>query len=451
MGAVDYIDDEPEVILEPQEGRQTDFLATPADIAIYGGAAGGGKSYGLLLDAARWIDKPEYRAVIFRRNATQHTNPGGLWDETMKIFPHLNGRPVSTRLKWEWKNATVKLAHLEREKTVYDHQGSQYAFIGYDELTHFTRKQFFYMISRNRSMCGIKPYIRATTNPDADSWVAEFLAWWIDDAGFAIEERAGVLRWFVNLNDELIWSDSREELIERFAPLKVFPKSVTFIPARITDNQILMENDPEYLANLHALSHVERARLLEGNWKIRPTGGTIFRREWFEIVPAAPADARSVRYWDRASTEGGGDYTAGVKISKANNGIYYVENVSRFQHSPHGVRSMIRNLASGDGVGTQIGIEQDPGQAGVSEAQALASFLSSFDVKIRVVTKAKTTRALPASAQAEAGNIKIVRGNWNEEFIRELENFPDGVNDDQVDGFTGGFNLLNEDPGILIG
>ena len=450
MAAVDY-DDEAHFILEPQPGRQTQFLATTADIAIYGGAAGGGKSYGLLLDAARWIDKTNYRAVIFRRNATQHTNPGGLWDETMAIMPHLGGRPISTRLKWVWRAAAIKLAHLERERTVYDHQGSQYAFIGYDELTHFTRKQFFYMISRNRSMCGIKPYIRATTNPDADSWVATFLAWWINDDGFADPERAGVLRWFVNLNDELTWADSREALIARFAPLKVFPKSVTFIPASIEDNKILMNADPEYLANLHALSHVERARLLDGNWKIRPSGGTLFRREWFEVVPAAPADATRVRYWDRAATEDGGDYTAGVKISKAPNGVFYVEHVSRFQKSPHGVRTNIKNMASADGVTTVVGIEQDPGQAGKVEAQALALHLAGFDVKIRTVTKDKVTRAKPTSAQAEAGNIKIVRGEWNEDFFVEIENFPDGAKDDQVDGFTGGVNLLTEMNDILIG
>ena len=82
--------------------------------------------------------------------------------------------------------------------------------IGFDELTHFSRSQFLYMLSRNRSTCGVRPYMRATTNPDADSWVADFIAWWIDqDTGLAIPERSGVVRYFTTISDEVIWGDSR--------------------------------------------------------------------------------------------------------------------------------------------------------------------------------------------------------------------------------------------------
>ncbi len=83
--------------------------------------------------------------------------------------------------EWRWPRAgKIKFSHLQFETTVYDWQGAQIALICFDELTHFTAHQFFYMVSRNRSTCGVKPYIRATCNPDADSWVADFLAWWID-------------------------------------------------------------------------------------------------------------------------------------------------------------------------------------------------------------------------------------------------------------------------------
>src|SRR4029077_9839556 len=80
-----------------------------------------------------------------------------------------------------------QFSHLQLATSVYDWQGAQITLICFDELAHFTAHQFFYLLSRNRSTCGIKPYIRATCNPDADSWVAEFLAWWIDpETGFPI-------------------------------------------------------------------------------------------------------------------------------------------------------------------------------------------------------------------------------------------------------------------------
>ena len=90
------------------------------------------------------------------------------------------------------------------ETTVYGWQGAQITLICFDELTHFSAHQFFYMVSRNRSTCGVRPYIRATCNPDADSWVADFLTWWIDpESGLPIPERAGVLRYFVRIAEKI--------------------------------------------------------------------------------------------------------------------------------------------------------------------------------------------------------------------------------------------------------
>ena len=237
----------------------------------------------------------QFAAVFFRRNTTQIRNPGGLWDESRTLYPLLGAKPAKAVLEWRWPfGGLVKFAHLEHESTVYDWQGAQIALICFDELTHFTKAQFFYMLSRNRSGCGVRPYIRATTNPDADSWVREFIAWWIDqETGLAIQERSGVIRWFVRLNDAIIWADTREELVTRYGRTDLppdhedqpRPKSVTFITAKLSDNKILLAKDPGYKANLEAQNAVERARLLGGNWKIRPAAGLFFEAGEVKEVP----------------------------------------------------------------------------------------------------------------------------------------------------------------------
>jgi hypothetical protein len=160
-----------------QPGPQTEFLRTSADICIYGGAAGGGKTVGLILEPLRHVTRvANFTAVFFRRTMPQITNPGALWDESLKLYPLVGGIPHLGVREWRWPcGGKIKFGHLQFETTVYDWQGAQIAQICFDELTHFTAHQFFYMVSRNRSTCGVRPYIRATCNPDADSWVADFL------------------------------------------------------------------------------------------------------------------------------------------------------------------------------------------------------------------------------------------------------------------------------------
>jgi len=282
----------------PQKGPQEQFLASPADIAIYGGAAGGGKTWALLMEPLRHINNPGFGAVFFRRNTVQIRNEGGLWDESTKIYPNLAAKPSEHVLTWKFPSgAAITFAHLEHDKTVNGYQGSQIPLICFDELTHFSASQFWYMLSRNRSMCGVRPYVRATCNPDPTSWVAEFISWWIDqETGLAIPERAGVIRWFVRIGDEVKWAYTPEELADYRMPgddgemQPIPPKSATFIPARLTDNLALMAADPGYMANLLALPTVERERLLNGNWKVRSTEALVFTNwsiQEFETPPDA--------------------------------------------------------------------------------------------------------------------------------------------------------------------
>jgi hypothetical protein len=268
--------------IRPQEGFQMKFLSSPADIVIGGSAAGVGKTYSLLLEPLRNISVDGFGGVIFRRTGPQIRNEGGLWDTSMTIYPHVGATPRESFLEWLFsEGAKLKFSHLEHEKNVFDWQGAQIPYIGFDELTHFTKFMFFYLLSRNRSTCGIKPYVRAVCNPDPDSWLAEFISWWIDqNTGFPIPERDGVIRYMLRDGEKFIWGDSVEEVLEKgdylIRPLveksgidpREFIKSVTFISGSIYDNKELLKVNPGYLANLMAQDEQTKSQLLHNNWKV---------------------------------------------------------------------------------------------------------------------------------------------------------------------------------------
>src|SRR5215475_5494909 len=150
--------------IEPQPGPQETFLGSDADIVLYGGAAGSGKTYALLLEAMRYAATvPFFDSVMFRRTTVEIRRPGGLWAESLKLYPYANGIPVAHNLLWRWPGyGTVKLAHLEHEADIFAWHGSQVPCICFDELTTFLRSQFFYLLSRNRGLTNVRPYIRAS-------------------------------------------------------------------------------------------------------------------------------------------------------------------------------------------------------------------------------------------------------------------------------------------------
>ena len=451
--------------LAPQPGTQTRFLQTSADICIYGCAAGGGKTYALLLEPLRYINVQGFNGIIFRKNYTQVTAPGGLWETSLMMYTGIKGAAAWKSPKRHWtfgKRATLSFDYLSSDEDVFSWQGSQICFIGWDELTHFTENMFFYMLSRNRSTCGVKPYVRATCNPDADSWVRNFISWWIDeDTGYAIPETSGVIRWFFRTEDggSISWGNSPEEVCELLN--KTLPpdehitpddcKSVTFIPSSVHDNKALLEANPSYLSSLKALSLVNKERLLRGNWKIRPAAGLYFKREQFRIVKDVPDHIVSVaRAWDLAATEitaenKDPDRTAGVLIARLANGQYIVLNAIRRACNAAEVRQLVKSTGLTDRAEYEcntIHIPQDPGQAGKEQAASYKRFLAGFTVKTHVVTGSKITRAEPFSAQVQAGNVMLLDGAWNEQFLSELEGFPDAAHDDLVDAASDAFSAV---------
>ena len=446
--------------IRPQPGPQEEFLSSPADVVIYGGAAGGGKTYGMLLDALHYTRVRGFGAVFFRKNHNQIFSEGGLWDTSLDLYTGLpNAVPVLGRCQWKFLDprgrtiSRVSFKHIERDMDLGKWQGSQICGLYFDELTHFSEKTFFYMFSRNRSLCGVRPYTRASCNPDPDSWVAKFIEWWIDPkTGYAIPERSGVIRWFIRIEEVIHWADTREELWERFnlttKTERDKPKSVTFIAASVYDNKLLLEKDPGYLANLEAMALVELERLLHGNWKIKAAAGLFFKRTQLgKRLDAVPTDVvRWVRCWDLAASEktqkGDPAYTAGVLMGKRSNGRYIIADVVNRQMAASDVRKTILMTAQmdrdkyGD---VRIRLPQDPGQAGKEQAESYIKFLSGFNVTTELESGSKATRAEPMAAQWQAGNFDILAGEWNEPYLLQLENFPDGKFKDMVDASANAF------------
>lgn len=172
-----------------------------------------------------------------------------------------------------------------------------------------------------------------------------------------------------------------------------------------------------------------------------PEGGGLFKREWLPIVEAAPVQARRCRGWDTAGTEDGGDWTVGVRIAEVE-GIYYVEDVVRGQWGPGTVDATMKATAQLDGMECWQREEQEPGSSGKAVIAARVKTLAGYDYAGVSTTGDKVTRARPFRAQAEAGNVKLVKGPWNEEYISELVTFPVGAHDDQVDGTSAAANAL---------
>jgi predicted phage terminase large subunit-like protein len=298
------------------------------------------------------------------------------------------------------------------------------------------------MLSRNRSMSGIRPYVRASANPEP-GWLADFLAWWIGEDGYAIPERSGKIRWMIRENYNTYWSDDPKKLQEDHPDST--PKSVTFILSTVYDNEILLNTDPGYLANLQALDNVERMRLLGegtrgGNWTIKPAAGKVFNKAWFEIVPAVPAGGSELRFWDLAATEKKtADFTASCKL-KIVNKIIYILDATADQTDPAKTDAAMKNIAGQDGKGVAIRFEQEGGASGKRDARYIVSMMAGYDCQPVPPQGDKITRAKPLAAQAFIGNVKLLEGDWNERWLNHMHGQPDLDHNDEMDAASGAYS-----------
>jgi predicted phage terminase large subunit-like protein len=302
--------------------------------------------------------------------------------------------------------AKLAFGYLDTENDKYRYQGAEFQFIGFDEVTQFTEDQYRYLFSRLRRLeqSHIPLRMRAASNPGGvgHDWVKR---------RFIIEASEG---------------------------------NRVFIPARLQENPYL--DQAGYIASLSELDPITRRQYLEGDWNARH-GGSLFQREKAQIIEQAPADLKPVRYWDKAATKPketnkDPDYTVGVKLAEAN-GIYYVLDVKRTRAPPQEVQALIRQTAQTDGVGVKVFMEQEPGSSGVDSIDYYTrEVLKGYAFRGIKTTGSKEERAAPCSSAWDAGNFRILQAPWNTAFLDELEGFPLGGHDDQVDALSGAFEQL---------
>lgn len=444
MNAVDNI-------IKPQP-KQELFLQCPADITIYGGSRGGGKTFGALLNPLRHRDIPGFVSTFFRKQSVDITGPGGLWQETFKIYPFAGGIPNSSHMWWDFNSTSrIFFRHLQKRDTHINYQGASICHFHWEELTHFEYDAFQFLLGSNRSTCGVKPYITATCNPDNTSWVWELVKPYIASDGYLDLEQNATIKYVVFKGDsiEFVEPDYRDRSGNK-------PKSLCLIVADVWDNEILLGTNPQYLANLGNLSLVDRERFLGirgrgGNWLIRETAGMMFRREWVEIVDRLPdhivTPKNTVRAWDFAATERSlnsqdPDDTASCKMLMHDD-IAYICHVTAEAMSPNNVYKAFKNLGMQDGNKVAIRFEQEWNAPAIREATTLKDMLPGFPVEGIKPVGDKVIRFKPFSAACEQGKVKLLRGAWNEMFLSQLELFPDLCDhDDMCDAASTAYNYL---------
>jgi phage terminase large subunit-like protein len=446
-------------IICPQPGPQEMFLSTTADIAFYGGAAYGGKTIGELLEGLRNVGDPLYTGKIFRRKYKEIVDGGGLWDSSLSIYPLVGGVGVRGSTEWTFPSGCkIKFDHLNQEKNMLDHQGVAYVYLAFDELTHFTKAQFFYLLSRNRppAGCFLRPYCRATFNAEP-GWVADMIAWyWDPETGYPIKERSGIIRHFIrkkttNPNDDDILWVSPDYRDEEGNP----PYSFTFISAAADDNPLGLLADPAFKSRMKSMDHVTYERLMGSNFLIS-FGGNMFRAEWFDIIEPdeVPKDLkRVVRYWDMAASEvteekkNDPDWTAGVSGTIYND-VFYILDANFFRKVPGEAEEEMKRTAKVDGNSVEIWWEEEKGSSGKYTSEYFKQVFKGYDCHPDPVSGQKVERAKPWSAWAYNGRVKLVRGAWNRQFISWATQFPESKRD-TVDSTSGCFKVLIQPNRVL--
>ena len=401
--------------------KQEAFLCLECLEAFYGGAAGGAKSWALLMGSLQYVDVPGYSALLIRRTSPELTAAGGLIDIAKEWLTDTDAQWNGSLKRWTFptggKPATLDFAHYEAGvKGQQKKYGGQYQYIGVDELTEFQESEYRFLWRSLRKPEGMAVPLRMRSGSNPIGVGAPF-----------VKQR------FVVSGNVVIKEKIAGQMMEY---------ERRFIPAKLDDNPYI--DRASYIQSLGNMEPYLLQALLDGDWDAKPPG-KMFMRGSFKIVPVAPASCWWVRFWDLAATpeDAGGNpsWTVGLKLGTDGSGLYHIADVRRDRLAPAGVKDLVKQTAEVDGPDVPIFIEQEGGSSGKTVIDDYVKAMPAFSVQGRRPTGPKTARAVPVANQAGAGNIRLVQGPWNGKFLDEIEQVPSKVMD-QCDALSGAYNEL---------
>lgn len=437
-----------------QPGFQERFSACAADGAVGGGGAGVGKSAGLLIEPLRWVHLPGFTGLILRRDQRDLERPGGLWPKAQQLYPAFGAELKSAEYLARFESgATIQFGYYNPKTYEEDFQGPELGYLGLDELTHFPEKVVQFLIGRLRSPAlqgvGVRPYWRATVNPDRRSWVRRLVDWWVAQPpgpGYAIPERAGVLRYYLRRGGQMVWGDTREELLAQFPRTKPeHVRSFTYVPGKLSENRFL---GADYEGALLELDEHLQARLIDGDWNAEPPSGALFRSDWLKELAAAPAGGSWLWVWDLAATaeaeaSTNSSFTAGLLMGLVDGKVVIADaEIGRWDAAEVEER-VVRKAQETRDLTRRVRICRERAGAGKAQLEHYVRLLQGFDVVGDVESGEKEVRLRPLVAQARHGHFGYVRGPWNETFKTHLLGLPSRP-DDVGDAASAGYADLAE-------
>lgn len=401
--------------------KQAAFLLRDEKEVFYGGAARGGKTAALLMAALMYAEVPNYRALLMRRTFAELNLPRGLFDlsrEWLRGKADYNGQDH----RWNFPGgASLTFGYMDTVGDEDRYLSSDYHFIGYDEMTQFSARQYISMITRLTQGRDdwVPTRMRGASNPGGigHDWVKAMYIIPASDA-LAAEGRA-------------------------------------FVPASLVDNPHINRADYEdNLNRLAIINAVRAAQLRYGDWNVSGSGDMFKRSAIPPLLDALMPVLRTVRYWDMAATAPkpgrDPDYTVGLKLGEKD-GRYCIMDVVRIRAPPMETEARILQTAQLDGRNVEIRMEEEGGSSGKGMTDHYSRVvLKGYAFQGVRSTGDKATRARAASAAWAQGNVSVVNAEWTEALLSELEAFPEGSHDDQVDAMSGSFNALNQGMGSGI-
>lgn len=428
------------------------FLLQYGEEVMYGGAAGGGKSDALLMAALQYVDVPGYSALLLRRTWPDLSLPGAIMDRAREWLADTDAVPRDGGRTWVFPSgARLTFGYLQHDKDKYRYQSAEFQFIGFDELTQFQQSTYEYMFSRIRRpnlVClrcrkSVRRYGKQWKHSSSMNKCDQLLP----DPKVLAQYGPGTdgttlfdvpLRMRSATNPGGI---GHAWVRDHFVDEELKSEDALFIPASLHDNPSL--DQETYRKNLEHLNPVDRERLMDGDWDVMEEGA-FFQRHWFKFLDYRPIEPkiRWMRYWDLAATADG-DFTAGALVGLTPDGQWVLADMRRMQGTPREVERFVHNTAKEDGHHIPIRMEQEPGSSGIMTTDYYRrQILVGYDFRPDRKTGSKESRANPVSSAVEAGNMALVVGAWNREFLDEASLFPYGSHDDQVDAMTGAFFCL---------